>query len=140
MNESPTITDMHIEIAAMWAHEINRTYCEELLGDRSQVPWIIAPEWQRESSYAGVRGIISGAVTVPKQSHDGWLAIKREAGWKYGPVKDVEKKEHPCFVPYEELPQEQKLKDTLFFVVVKAIMTKLDPHCLRQAPVKEDRE
>ena len=30
------------------------------------------------------------------------------AGWKYGPVRDELKKEHPCLVPYEDLTEEEK--------------------------------
>lgn len=44
--------------------------------------------------------------------------IERAAGWKYGPVKDPERKEHPCFVPYDGLPPEQRAKDYLFRAVV----------------------
>jgi hypothetical protein len=36
-------------------------------------------------------------------------------------VKDAEKKEHPCFRPYDELPAEQKIKDALFIAVVHAL-------------------
>jgi hypothetical protein len=47
-------------------------------------------------------------------------------GWKYGPVKDPEKKEHPCFVPYDRLPTEQKAKDYIFGAVVKSLAPILD--------------
>lgn len=56
----------------------------------------------------------------PSASHDSWLKEKREQGWKYGPVKDADKKEHPCFVPYDELPVEQRTKDYIFSAIVKA--------------------
>jgi len=49
------------------------------------------------------------------------LKEKEEAGWKYGEVKDPDKKEHPCFVSYEELPEQQKVKDALFVGVVRAM-------------------
>jgi hypothetical protein len=42
-------------------------------------------------------------------------------GWKYGKEKDPEKKEHPCLVPYYELPSEQKVKDHLFKHMVETI-------------------
>jgi hypothetical protein len=45
---------------------------------------------------------------------------KLEEGWKYGEIKDVEKKEHPCMVPYEELDLNQKAKDSLFIAVVRS--------------------
>ena len=39
-----------------------------------------------------------------------------------GPVKDPEKKEHPCFLPYDELPLSQRIKDYLFTAVVEAAL------------------
>ncbi len=103
---------------AMAAHEVNRAYCIAL-GDNSQPPWGEAPEWQRTSALKGVLGALNGA--TPEQSHEGWLAEKAATGWKYGPVKDPEKKEHPCFVPYTELPPEQREKDALYLATVRAV-------------------
>ena len=60
------------------------------------------------------------AVT-PEDSHANWLKLKESEGWKYGPVKDPERKEHPCMVSYEKLPQSQKLKDLLFLAVSRAV-------------------
>lgn len=111
-----------IELAAKTAHEVNRAYCAGL-GDTSQVPWEEAPEWQRESARNGVRGVLAG--NGPEQSHEGWLEEKRATGWKYGPVKDPEKKEHPCFVPYTDLPPAQKVKDALFVSAAKGVLD----HC-----------
>ena len=37
-----------------------------------------------------------------------WAAGRIAAGWKYGPVRDEIKKEHPCLIPYEELTEEEK--------------------------------
>jgi hypothetical protein len=97
------------------AHEVNRAYCAAI-GDLSQPAWEDAPDWQRSSAIKGVQEVMT-----PEQRHESWLADKREAGWKYGPVKDPEKKEHPCFVPYAELPLEQRVKDYLFGAVVAAM-------------------
>lgn len=102
-------------------HETNRAYCQTI-GDWTQFPWADAPDWQRDSSIKGVQGILSGMITRPEQSHESWLKEKEATGWKYGPVKDSEKKEHPCFVPYAELPANQRVKDALFFAVVMACM------------------
>lgn len=96
---------------AMAAHEQNRVYCRAL-GDISQPLWDDAPEWQRESALKGVDGVFAG--NDPRKSHESWREEKRTTGWKYGAVKDPEKKEHPCFVPYDELPPEQKQKDAVF--------------------------
>lgn len=101
-------------------HEANRAYCAAI-GDMSQVPWNNAPDWQRESATKGVEFNIANPDAPASASHDSWLAVKEADGWKYGEVKDAEKKEHPCFVPYEELPEEQKRKDTLFKMIVEAL-------------------
>jgi hypothetical protein len=117
------LNDSKIEEAcARAAHEVNRSYCLAL-GDGTQPSWDDAPEWQKTSALKGVVGAIEG--NTPEQSHEGWLAEKRETGWKCGPVKDPEKKEHPCFVPYDALPVEQRAKDHLFVTTVRALAKSL---------------
>lgn len=103
------------------AHEVNRAYCAAI-GDNSQKPWEEAPEWQKDSSTKGVRGILGGAVTAPEQSHESWMAQKLADGWVFGEKKDDKKKTHPCLVEFAKLPTEQKLKDVLFFALVKAFV------------------
>lgn len=110
---------MNIQTIAVLCHETNRTYCQ-LRGDNTQDQWIEAPDWQRDSAILGVTKILSGEITQPCQSHVSWYNQKEEEGWKYGPVKDPEKKEHPCMVHYLALPLEQQIKDELFFNIVKA--------------------
>lgn len=108
-----------VEQIARVCHETNRAYCETL-GDRSQKPWNEAEEWQRQSAMQGVAFALSHPDAPASAQHDAWLADKAKDGWKYGPVKDAEKKEHPCFVPYDQLPPEQRIKDYLFKGVVAA--------------------
>lgn len=104
-------------------HEANRQYCTTI-GDYSQPAWDSAPAWQKNSAYAGVdfhlQALESGAEPPPSASHDSWLAQKRAEGWKYGPTKNPETKEHPCFVSYDQLPVEQRIKDYIFAAIVKA--------------------
>jgi hypothetical protein len=42
-------------------------------------------------------------------------------GWTYGQVKGAHAKTHPCCVPYEELPVEQRRKDALFKAIVASV-------------------
>jgi hypothetical protein len=111
---------MTIQNIAQVAHELNKAYCESI-GDNSQPDWGEAPEWQRSSAVNGVLFHIENPSASPSASHDSWLKQKTEEGWKYGSVKDADKKEHPCFVPYEELPTEQKSKDYIFKQTVKSL-------------------
>lgn len=107
-----------IEACARAAHEANRAYCLAI-GDTSQPSWDDAPDWQKSSARNGVKGALAG--NTPEQSHESWLAEKRDTGWKFGPVKNPETKEHPCFVPYAELPPAQRAKDTIFTTVVRTV-------------------
>ena len=110
-----------IERAAKAAHEANRAYCEAI-GDLTQVAWDDAPEWQKKSAVAGVQFIERNPDASPEAQHMSWLAEKKADGWTYGDVKDPERKQHPCFMPYGDLPASQRVKDELFGTVVRAVL------------------
>jgi hypothetical protein len=111
MNERQILT-----IASV-CHEANRAWCIHH-GDYSQKPWSEAEQWQKDSAIRGVEFAIHGA--TPEQQHDAWMQDKRRDGWVYGPIKDPAKKEHPCMVPYDQLPIEQRAKDEIFIGMVAA--------------------
>lgn len=104
---------MEIKDIAQVAHELNKAYCESI-GDNSQPEWNDAPEWQQSSAVNGVKFHLDNPTALPSASHESWLKQKTEEGWKYGEIKDPEKKEHPCYVPYDQLPKEQQAKDFIF--------------------------
>ena len=108
------------EQIARVAHEVNRAYCNAI-GDPSQPIWEEAPNWQRTSALDGVVFHIEHPEAGPDHSHIEWLKGKLTTGWTYGPVKDPDLKQHPCCVPYEELPTDQKAKDYIFSAVVHAL-------------------
>jgi len=112
------------EDVAKICHEANRAYCATI-GDNSQPSWEDAPQWQRDSAITGVRFHSLNEYTTPADSHKSWLKEKEVEGWKYGEVKDPEKKEHPCFTAYENLPKSQQLKDYIFKGIVDAYKTAL---------------
>lgn len=107
------------QIAAV-CHEANRAYCASL-GDQSQQSWEYAPEWQKDSAVSGVIHAVMNPDAGPEASHKSWCDQKLREGWKVGPVKDPELKEHPCLVDYDQLPVEQRAKDRLFIAIVKAL-------------------
>lgn len=106
-------------------HEANKIYCETI-GDLSQTSWPTSPAWQKTSAIKGVEFHLANPDAGVADSHNSWLDEKVRDGWKYGPVKDAEKKEHPCFVAYEELPAEQQAKDYLFRGIVHSLAPFVD--------------
>jgi RyR domain len=112
---------MNIEQIARVCHDANRSYCDSI-GDHSQKPWDDAEDWQRRSAIEGVQFALDHPDAPASAHHDAWLADKERNGWKFGPVKDSSKKEHPSVVPYSELPLEQRVKDYLFRAVVQAFV------------------
>lgn len=106
-----------LEHIARTCHEINRIYCKAH-GDFSQPHWDDAPKWQKRSAVQGVNFVLENPDITSQMQHENWLSLKVAEGWKYGIKKDADKKEHPCMVPYRELPKEQQAKDTIFRNVV----------------------
>ena len=113
-------------VIAMVCHEANRAYCASL-GDDSQLEWMDAPEWQRESAVNGVQFHLANPEAGDSASHDNWMREKLEAGWVFGEVKDPEATPptHPCLVPFDELPPAQQFKDRLFRTLVHSVAAAL---------------
>jgi len=116
---------MTIEQLAKVCHEAHRAYCE-IAGIMVGPHWGEAPVEQREGVIKGVRYALSLQMPAPSDMHRNWLKEKKVQGWTYGPVKDDAKKQHPCCVPYEALPQDQKVKDKLFIGIVQALRGLVD--------------
>ena len=55
--------------------------------------------------------ILELAELLAKNTHDVWAKERMEQGWRFGEVRDDEKKEHPCLIPYEDLPESEKVFD-----------------------------
>jgi len=70
-------------------------------------------EDQIESSRNGVRFMLENPGVTPEVNHNNWMKKKTEQGWVYGETKDFEKKTHPDLVPFAELPEIEKNKDTM---------------------------
>lgn len=107
----------YLKSIAEFAHEINRAYCEAI-GDQSQPKWADLPAHLQAGIMMGVEANID-SIMSPEQSHSVWMEEKRRTGWRYAPVKNVEAREHPCMVPWDLLPQDQRVKDYLFVAVMR---------------------
>jgi len=92
--------------AALMVHMINNRICETI--GEQQIAWDDAPEYMREGLISALEDDLS-----PEDIHIKCMENRLANGWVLGPVKDVEKKTSPCLVPYNELPIEQRLKDSV---------------------------
>ena len=45
---------------------------------------------------------------MAKNVHEVWAQNRMEQGWIYGEERSDALKQHPCLIPYEELPQVEK--------------------------------
>ena len=65
------------------------------------------------------------AEQMAENVHDIWAATRMEQGWTYGEERNDALKQHPCLIPYGELPEEEKVYDrntsieTLKFILAK---------------------
>jgi hypothetical protein len=109
-----------IKWIAYVCHQANKAWCQSE-GDESQTDWAFAEQWQRDSAINGVKFRLENPDAGPDAQHNAWSADKIADGWVYGEVKDVEKKTHPCLVPFDQLPLFQQKKDRLFSAIVDAL-------------------
>lgn len=45
---------------------------------------------------------------MARNVHEVWAKNRIDEGWSYGPVRDDSKRQHPCLIPYDELPESEK--------------------------------
>ncbi len=48
------------------------------------------------------------AEALARNVHENWAVERIKQGWKLGPERNDAKMEHPCLIPYDELPEEEK--------------------------------
>lgn len=60
---------------------------------------------------------------LARNTHEVWAQNRTQQGWSYGPSRNDERKEHPCLVPYDELPaSEQDVDRHTVTAMLKAIL------------------
>lgn len=63
------------------------------------------------------------AEEMARNVHEVWAQNRMDDGWTYGPLRDDLKKQHPCLVPYDQLPERERDYDratsiqTLRFII-----------------------
>lgn len=48
---------------------------------------------------------------LARNAHEVWARNRVQEGWTWGEVRDDAKKTTPCLVPYEDLPESEKVYD-----------------------------
>ena len=48
---------------------------------------------------------------IAENVHEVWAKSRMKEGWTYGKQRNDKKKQTPCLVPYNELPEEEKEYD-----------------------------
>ena len=48
---------------------------------------------------------------MAKNVHEVWARTRIAQGWQYGPERNDAEKLHPMLIPYEDLPEEEKVYD-----------------------------
>ena len=62
---------------------------------------------------------------LAKNTHEVWSAGRIEQGWVYGETRSDAKKQTPCLVPYDELPDSEKEYDRRTALETIRLMLKL---------------
>ncbi len=62
---------------------------------------------------------------LAKNTHEVWSAGRIEQGWVYGETRSDAKKQTPCLVPYDELPESEKEYDRRTALETIRLMLKL---------------
>ena len=62
---------------------------------------------------------------MSKNVHEVWAVTRIKQGWTYGELRNDELKTHPCLVPYEDLPEEEKVYDRNTSVETLKLILKL---------------
>lgn len=61
---------------------------------------------------------------LARNNHENWAKQRIEEGWTAGSRRDDIKKEHPCLIPYEDLPESEKNYDRISSIeIIKAILS-----------------
>jgi len=48
---------------------------------------------------------------LSRRLHEAWVHIRAAQRWTYGPHRNDDRREHPCLVPYDDLPEEEQSTD-----------------------------
>mgnify|MGYP003293924432 CR=1 FL=1 len=62
---------------------------------------------------------------MAKNVHEVWAQTRIEQGWTYGVERNDTLKQHPCLVPYEDLPEDERVYDRNTAISTLKLISKL---------------
>ncbi|WP_433302333.1 RyR domain-containing protein [Actinoplanes sp. CA-030573] len=71
---------------------------------------------------------------LAENAHEVWAVERMTDGWRYGPSRDDEKREHPCLVPYSDLPEREREYDRALVLTTVRTILALGYTITRDAP------
>lgn len=69
---------------------------------------------------------------IAENVHDVWAASRIAEGWSWGKERNDALKQHPCLVPYNELPESEKEYDRKTSIETLKLIQKLGFIILKQ--------
>jgi class 3 adenylate cyclase/tetratricopeptide (TPR) repeat protein len=83
------------------------------------------------------RDILELTELLARNTHDRWAKLRFAEGWRRGPERSDQRKEHPGLIPYDQLSEAEKEYDRQ--TVLEAIKTLLAMGYAIQPPTRVDR-
>ena len=69
--------------------------------------------------------IMALSEALAENTHEVWSKNRMNDGWTFGEKRDDEKRHHPCLIPYDELPEEEKEYDRHTSIETLKLIVKL---------------
>lgn len=82
------------------------------------VRWDDARPWDQESFADAVVYLLDAPKAEVVDLHGHWLAARMQRGWRHGPDRDVEHRLHPALLPWDDVPERERLKFELVHAIV----------------------
>lgn len=71
---------------------------------------------------------------LARHVHETWVRMRLDEGWTLGPRRDDDRREHPCLIPYAELPDLEKEIDRQMTLATLKVMIALGFDISRREP------
>jgi ryanodine receptor 2 len=71
---------------------------------------------------------------LARHAHETWVRMRLDEGWTLGPRRDDDRREHPCLVPYAQLPETERETDRQMTLATLKAMRALGFEISRREP------